>query len=188
MHRFGLPGLRRRYRLGEGVSRVRVLAKNRCLELNKITMLNYVIATASVSVPSKEGAQFTVESRRSWTADNPARSQEIFVKASGKLRHRSQEWDETWSFLIAQADIQKLNEAYRLIEERIYVRAPNNERRRKEMFVDINAWLRVGWVDENGVFFGYVRVIKGDDFMEARFENYPTMAAFRDAVSQADRA
>lgn len=72
-------------------------------------------------------------------------------------------------------------------EFRTYVNERRNYRFliRKEAFQDIFDWLRIGWVDQNKDFYGYVRFQKNGEYMESVFDNINDLGGFRSAVEQA---
>lgn len=55
----------------------------------------------------------------------------------------------------------------------------------RNVWSDIYPWLRIGWVDVAGTFYGYLTFSKEEHTVTAKFENLHELIKFRNAMSQA---
>ena len=148
-------------------------------------MLNYQYTQATVAIPMRSGAQFTAESYRVWTSKNPnEKNTKVVLIVRGDLEERDAKWKEEWVFDWSDGEMNKLETAFHLIDRHVEQRAARSEKR-QEVFVDVNDWLRVGWIDEKRAFRAYLRVTKNGKTMEAEFDNTPALFQVRNALDQA---
>jgi hypothetical protein len=145
-------------------------------------MLNYSYTQATNPVPVESGAKIIVESVLKWNSDNPNdKSLHTFLIIEGEFQGKTEKWTFPWNIESQGA----LEEAQRGIFAHINSRGMLRNGLRRDAFTDVHPWLRIGWIDEKGDFFGYLTVSLEGKEMTSHFKNFEGLANVRHALKQA---
>jgi hypothetical protein len=132
------------------------------------------------------GANITAESVRKWTSEKDnEKTLHTSLILEGELKERNQTWIEKWSIQWDTECMTKLEESLQKIHWHVHNRGTPLSGNRREASVQALPWLKVGWVDEAGKFYGYITVSKNSQVMTSQFEHLDGLMGLRSALHRA---
>jgi hypothetical protein len=149
-------------------------------------MLHHSHTKATIQIPVRAGAKLTVESVKNWTSEKPdAATLHAYLIVQGELHDNGQARTETWRFPITTVNLQALEAAFREILDYVNNRGMYRSGMKREAYAVVGERFRVGWVDENGEFYGYLSAVNDAKVMTSKFDNFDGLAEVRNAIKQA---
>lgn len=150
-------------------------------------MLNYSYCQSQDVIQPESGPSISIEPYVQWTADAPS-DKKLVVKIRFKavLKFQNKEWTEDWEFAWPDEGIDKLHAGFLAIRNHVDRRhAYHDGGLKREAYVDVYPWLRLGWVDLAGKWYGYILFTKENHTVTARFPNFESMVEFRHILNRA---
>jgi len=146
-------------------------------------MITYRITKSRVDLVTTSDSKAKVEVHQilNFTGDRPADKKQAFLfKASGEMDEKGVSYPVEWEFECESSEIKILDESFYEIDQ--YVKGSTAARSEsllpREAFSDVNEWLRLGWLDENGSFYGYLEFKKDSEVLRSTVENLLPLEAF----------
>ena len=151
-------------------------------------MLNYVSNQNTDTVSVRGGATIVVSGDLCWTSESPnSKVTNTSVVVTGAMTEKGHSWTESWTFTFPASGLAKLDEAMRAISDYVDRRQPRSSNRR-EAYVDVFDWLRVGWIDEKEKWRGYIRFKRAEQVLESEFSDVSSLLTFSSAIARATRS
>ena len=147
--------------------------------------MTYRYIQASIDLKSLNDININARREATWSSDTPNdKDVTIKVKVDGTQTEKNETYPVTWEFDWPDNDLKPLEDALSEIHNYVQGRQPHVTFPR-EVYIDLYPWLRLGWVDENQTWYGYLEFRKENQIMNARFPDWPAMAEFRSIIYRA---